>query len=87
MILMPDETPDETPDDTIEELLDSIQKLTDDQLKAIQDAIYLGMTPKAVGECELRRQLISALVNRVARLSKQPRINVTPPTLPYKKAA
>jgi hypothetical protein len=33
-------------DDPIQQPLCHIQKLSDDQLKAIQDAVYVGMTPK-----------------------------------------
>jgi hypothetical protein len=79
--------PDDTPDDTIEELLGHIQKLSNDQLKAFQDAVYVGMNPKVAGECELRRELISKLVDRLAGLYKQPGIHASGRNSEPKKAA
>jgi hypothetical protein len=56
------------PDDRIQQLLGRIQKLRGGQVQAIQDAVYLGMTPRVAMECEYRRELIAALVDRLVGL-------------------
>jgi hypothetical protein len=52
--------------DRIEELLEQIQKLRSEQLQAIDDAVFLGLTPKVASECEYRRKLMATLVDRLA---------------------
>ena len=55
---------------SVEQLRDRIKKLLEEQMKAIQDAIYLGMTPDIANECEARRKLISKLTDAMAGLCK-----------------
>jgi hypothetical protein len=54
------------PNDRIEKLLEQIEKLRSEQLKATQGAVFLGLTPKVARECEVRRKLMSTLVDRLA---------------------
>jgi hypothetical protein len=62
-------------DNRIHELVHRIQRLSNAQVKAFHDAAYLGMTPKVARECKDRRELISKLVDRLARLRKPPQID------------
>lgn len=64
-----------------------IQKLSDEQLKAFEDATYIGITPRVEWECEHRRQLISELVDKLAELTKQARTDVSSRAPESKKAA
>jgi hypothetical protein len=50
----------------IDELLEQIQKLRSEQLQAIENAVFLGLTPQVASECEYRRKLMSTLVDRLA---------------------
>jgi outer membrane lipopolysaccharide assembly protein LptE/RlpB len=65
------------PDDHIQQLLDRIQRLRNDQVRATEDAVYLGVTPRVATECEYRRDLISKLVDRLAGLYNQRSIDAT----------
>lgn len=56
---------------TIKQLLERIQTLNDDQLKAIQNAASPGMTPRVARKCEYRQEQISKLVDKLARFLKQ----------------
>jgi hypothetical protein len=55
------------PGDSIEELVDRIEKLQNEQSLAIQDAVYVGMTPKVAKKCTDRREVISKLVDRLKK--------------------
>jgi DNA-directed RNA polymerase specialized sigma24 family protein len=57
--------------DKLEELRKLIQKLSEQQLEAIKDATFLGMSPEVANECEVRRRTISALVDKLAEMCKQ----------------
>jgi hypothetical protein len=63
---------------SIEELLDRIEKLGGEHLRTTEDAASLGITPKAAGEWEYIREQISRLIDRLAVLHKQPRIDARP---------
>jgi hypothetical protein len=53
-----------------QQLHDRIQALSEQQLKAIQDAVYLGMTSEVAKACEARRELIRKLIDQLAALCK-----------------
>jgi hypothetical protein len=66
------------PDDRIQQLLGRIQRLRSEQVQAIQDAVYLGMTPRVARECEYRRELIAALVDRLAAVHRRRSLSASP---------
>lgn len=61
------------PRDRIEKLLERIQKLRSEQQQAIEATVFLGLTPKVARECEIRRKVMSRLVDRLAVLCALPR--------------
>ena len=55
---------------SVQELRDRIQALSEQQLKAIEDAVFLGMTSEVAKASAVRRESIRKLVDQLADLCK-----------------
>ena len=56
--------------DAVHRLKQEIDRLTEQQAKALQAAIYLGMTPDQAKEYEQRRKEITELISQLSLLEK-----------------
>ena len=56
--------------DAVHRIKQELDILTEQQSKALQNAIYLGMTPDEDKQCEERRQRIAGLVRQLYEMEK-----------------
>ena len=56
--------------DAVHRLKQEIDRLTEQQAKALQAAIYLGMTPDQAKEYDERRKQITELISQLSLLEK-----------------
>lgn len=66
---MPASEPSETVN-AVHRLKQEIDRLTDDQSRALKQAIYVGMTPDEAKEYDARRTRITELVQQLAMREK-----------------
>ena len=61
---------------TLERLRAEIYRLSDEQSKAMEHSIYLGMSPDEVMQADARRQKIKELVDELIRLCESQGNNI-----------